>query len=141
MSEAAWGGFLPKATAETAPFWEGLRAGRLMLPRCASCRAWIWYPRPFCPACEAWTVEWVESPGRGALYSFTIVHRPMKGWEERAPYVLAMVDLDEGPRLTATMKTTVPPTPATVRVGMRLRIGFDAVTESVTLPVFVEEPQ
>jgi hypothetical protein len=135
---SAWGGFVPQATPETAPYWAGCKASRLVLPRCRACGLWIWYPRPFCPACEAWDVEWRESPGRGTLYSFTIVHRPMKGWEARAPYVLAMVDLDEGPRLTATLAIGRP-SPENVRVGMRVKVGFEKLSDALTLPVFRPE--
>jgi uncharacterized OB-fold protein len=109
-----------------------------MLPKCRACEKWIWYPRPFCPACEAWDVEWRQASGRGTLYSYSIVHRAMKGWEARAPYVLAMVDLDEGPRLTATLAIAAP-TPENVRIGMRVRVGFEKLSDALTLPVFTPE--
>ena len=138
-TEAKYQGFLPKATPETEPFWSGCREGRLVMPRCKSCGQWIWYPRPFCSACESWDIEWQGAEKGGTLYSFSIVHRPAKGWEARAPYVLAMVDLDAGPRLTATLDMGVTPTPENVRVGMRVRLDFDAVTPEVTLPLFRPE--
>lgn len=130
-------GWLPKATPETAPFWDGCRAGKLMIPRCRDCRAWIWYPRPFCPACQSWNIEWAQASRRATLYSFTIVHRPSKGWEDRAPYVLAMADLEEGPRLTAILELDgVSPDPASIPIGAPLSVDFTPVTEAISFPVF-----
>lgn len=128
-------GWLPKATPETAPFWEGCRAGKLMIPRCRDCRAWIWYPRPFCTACESWNIEWAEASRRATLYTFTVVHRPSKGWEDRAPYVLAMADLEEGPRLTAILEGAGPD-PQSIPIGATLSVDFTAVTDSISFPVF-----
>ncbi len=138
-TEAKYQGFLPQATPETAPFWKGCREGRLLMPRCKTCNSWIWYPRPFCIACESWDIEWQEADKGGTLYSFSIIHRPAKGWETRSPYVLAMVDLDAGPRLTATLDIGTMPTPENVRVGMRVKLDFDAVTPEVSLPLFRPE--
>ena len=129
-------GWLPKATPETAPFWEGCNAGRLMMPRCKDCRSWIWYPRPFCPACQSWNIEWLQASGRGTLYTFTIVHKPSRGWEDRAPYVLAMADLTEGPRLTAILDMQgEKPQPEAMRIGGDIIVGFEKMTEAVSFPV------
>ena len=67
-TEAKYQGFLPKATPETAPFWSGCREGRLVMPRCKACNTWIWYPRPFCVACEAWDIEW-QAAAKGRTLS------------------------------------------------------------------------
>lgn len=130
-------GWLPKASPETAPFWDGCHEGKLMMPRCNHCSAWIWYPRPFCTACERWDIAWQQASGKGTLYTFTIVHRASKGWESRAPYVLAMADLAEGPRLTAILDMAgAAPQPETIRIGAPVTVGFERVTDTISFPVF-----
>jgi len=132
-------GYVPKPTPETAPFWQGCRDGKLVMPRCKSCGSWIWFPRPFCPACESWDIEWQGAATGGAVHSFTIVHRPAPGWEARAPYVLAVVEMDAGPRISAVLDMGVAPTPENVRVGMRVRMDFEVMTPEVTFPMFHPE--
>lgn len=89
----------PQPTPDDAPFWEGARQDRLVLPRCRSCGTVIWYPRHFCPACAGFDVEWFEASGRGTVYACTAVHRAQGPWGPAAPYVIAYVELEEGPRV------------------------------------------
>lgn len=89
----------PSPTPDDAPFWEALSARRLVLPRCRQCGTYIWYPRTFCPICHTSDVDWVGSEGRGRIYSFTVSRRGPGPWSERAPYVIAYVELEEGPRV------------------------------------------
>jgi uncharacterized protein len=84
---------------ELEPHFEGLRAGRLVLPHCSSCDTVIWYPRAFCPSCASPSVSWAEVSGRGAIHSYTVVHRATGAFAEHTPYVVAYVDLDAGPRV------------------------------------------
>lgn len=92
--------FPPEPTLEDAPFWDAAAEDRLVLPRCGSCATFIWYPRAFCPRCHSSSgVEWVPASGRGTVYSFTVSHRGMGPWSEHAPYVVAYVELEEGPRV------------------------------------------
>jgi len=92
--------FPPEPSLEDAPFWDAAAEDRLVLPRCPSCSSFIWYPRAFCPQCRSTSgVEWVPASGRGTVYSFTVSHRGMGPWSEHAPYVVAYVELDEGPRV------------------------------------------
>jgi uncharacterized OB-fold protein len=92
--------FPPEPSLEDAPFWEAAAEDRLVLPRCRSCSTFIWYPRAFCPQCRSTSgVEWVPASGRGTVYSFTVSHRGMGPWSEHAPYVVAYVELEEGPRV------------------------------------------
>ena len=111
-------GFPPDPGLEDAPFWEAADAGRLVLPRCRSCATFIWYPRAFCPACHTSGVEWVPASGRGTVYSFTVSQRGMGPWAEHAPYVIAYVELEDGPRVLTNI---VGADPDEVRIG-------DAVT-------------
>ena len=92
--------FPAEPTLEDAPFWEAAAEGRLVLPRCRSCGTVIWYPRPFCPECRTTSgVEWISASGRGTVYSFTVSHRGMGPYSQHAPYVVAYVELEEGPRV------------------------------------------
>lgn len=89
----------PTVTPETAPFWRAAAEGRLVLQSCDSCGTVIWYPRSVCPMCSSRSLVWQEATGVGRIYSFTIVHRGQGEYGESNPYVLAFVELDEGPRI------------------------------------------
>jgi hypothetical protein len=125
---------LPEPSAVTQPFWDGARAGRLLLQRCDACRRWVWYPRPFCPGCGGTRLDWQPASGRGTLYSYTIARRaPIPTFEGDVPYVIAIVELEEGPHFTSNV---VGIAPEKLRVGMPLVAAFDAVTPEVTLVRF-----
>jgi uncharacterized OB-fold protein len=132
MSDYA--GPLPKATPETKPYWDGLRARKLMLPRCPACGRAHFFPRPFCPHCGGRKVEWFEASGKGRLYTFVINHRPPP-YLPKDPYVIAVIELDEGPRLMSNL-VGVDPDPAKIRCDARVEIEYDDVTPEVTLPRF-----
>jgi uncharacterized OB-fold protein len=88
--------------ALTRPFWTAARDHRLLLQRCRPCGAYQFYPRPFCLACQSDDVGWVESPGRGEVYSVTTVRMSVLP-ELEPPYQVAIVQLDEGPRLLGSI--------------------------------------
>lgn len=91
---------VPVITPETAPYWNGAREGKLLLQRCLDCGALRFYPRRACPGCWSERAEWIEARGRGRVASFTVIHRPpAPAFAARVPYVVALVDLDEGPRM------------------------------------------
>ena len=95
---------LPPITPETKPYWDAARAGTLMLQRCTSCQLPRFYPRTLCPSCWSDRVEWIEASGRGRVHSFTIIRRPpAPAFTARLPYVVALIDLDEGPRMMANV--------------------------------------
>ena len=85
---------VPVPTPETQPFWDGCAAGELRIQRCADCGRPYFYPRPVCPACGSRNVEWFTASGRATLYSYVINHRPAPGFEDDAPYAIAVVELD-----------------------------------------------
>ncbi|MCI2418831.1 Zn-ribbon domain-containing OB-fold protein [Saccharopolyspora sp. K220] len=85
--------------AETRPFWDGIAAGELRLQRCADCGSAIFYPRSVCPNCFGDRIDWVTASGRGTVYSCTVAHRAFGEFAEQAPFTVALVDLDEGPRM------------------------------------------
>ena len=123
---------LPKPTPDTQPFWDAVKRHELMLPKCKACGQFHYFPRPFCPHCFSWDLEWIRCSGKGKLYSFLINHRPAPGFEEETPYVIAVVELDEGPRMLSNL-IDIEPTPEAVQVDMPVEILFQAVNEETTM--------
>jgi uncharacterized OB-fold protein len=110
----------PTVTEETRQFWEGLTQSRFLLPRCNDCAAWIWYPRGFCPACGSLDTDWQEASGRGHIYSYTVVRKSgLPGWSDLVPYVIAYVELAEGPRV---MSNIVGCDPEALAIGNPVRV-------------------
>ena len=125
---------LPVPSAVSRPFWDGLREGVVRIQRCGDCGRLIFYPRSLCPNCLSEALDWVAVSGRGKLYSFTIVRRAVHpAFQVDVPYVYAIVELEEGPRVTANVVNC--PLEA-VRVDMPLRAVYDSVTPEVTLLKF-----
>ncbi len=125
---------LPEPSETSRPFWEGVRARELRLQRCRDCGKHVFYPRAICPFCLSEYLEWVTASGKGKVYSHTVVRRAMHpAFREDLPYVLAIVELDEGPRLTTNI---VGVEPEGVRVDMRVRAAYDDVTPDITLLKF-----
>lgn len=124
----------PTPDHESAEFWRRVGAHRLALQRCTACRAFRFYPRAVCPECLGDGFEWVAVTGRGTLYSFTVCHRPAsEAFADRTPYIVALVDLDEGVRVLANLLDC---TPGRARVGMPLALVYDDVGDGVTLYQF-----
>ena len=114
---------VPRANADTRPFWEACNEGRLLYQRCGGCGAAQFYPRSLCARCGASELSWAEAEPRGTVHSFTVVHRaPSAAFKEDVPYVLALVDLADGFRM---MMNVVGCDPDAVRIGMPVRIVFE----------------
>ena len=127
---------LPVPDPVTKPFWESLKAHALQLQRCGACDRFIYYPRAVCPGCLSDDLAWSPVSGRGVVHAFTIPHRhPNKAFAAEVPYVVALIELDEGPRLLTTL-VDVAPTPEAVQVGLPVEIVYDDVTPEITLPRF-----
>ncbi len=126
---------MPKPTPETAPYWEALRRHELRVQRCDDCGEAFFYPRNVCPACLSDRLTWVPASGRGRLHSFTIVHAGIATPPLPLPYVVAIVELDEGPRLMSNL-VGVDPDPEALSCDMPVEIEFADVTDEVTLPRF-----
>jgi uncharacterized protein len=123
-------------TPEAKPYWDGLREQKLMLPRCRACGRAFFYPRVLCPLCHAADIEWIQSSGRGRLYSFGIVYQTIsKVFKVKPPYVLAMVELQEGPRLMSNL-INIEPDPRRIRCDMPVEVVFEKLTDDITLPLF-----
>ncbi len=130
-------GFIPQASPETARFWEGTQNGELWIQRCKACNRLYFYPRPFCPHCNSDDVEWFQASGRARLVSYVISHRAMPGMTPPAPYVVALVELEEGPRMASNL-VGVAPDPEQIALDMPLRVTFQRRGE-MALPVFQPE--
>ncbi|TCP46820.1 hypothetical protein EV191_11397 [Tamaricihabitans halophyticus] len=104
---------------ESEPFWAGLLVGELRLQRCAACQRAIFYPRSVCPHCFAADLSWFTAAGTGTVYSVTVPHRAFGEFAEQAPFIVALVDVDEGVR----MMTRVLAEPGSVQIGDRVRLA------------------
>ncbi|HVQ76407.1 MAG TPA: Zn-ribbon domain-containing OB-fold protein [Candidatus Binatia bacterium] len=123
-------------TPEARPYWDGLREHRLMLPRCRDCGKAFFYPRVLCPFCHGAAIDWIQASGRGRLYSFEIAYQTInKAFKVKPPYVLAMVELEEGPRLMSNL-INVAADPAVLRCDMPVEIVFHQLTDDITVPLF-----
>src|SRR5216683_4471987 len=123
----------PTPTPETMHFWEGTRASELRLQRCDSCKEAYFPPRPFCPHCAAREVSVFKASGKGRLYSYVIHHRPVPGFTP--PYAIAVVELDEGPRMMSNI-VECPQTPEALVLDMALEVAFEKIDDEITLPLF-----
>lgn len=125
---------LPVIDPGTETFWAEARSHRLTIPRCLDCGKYHFYPRALCPHCHSERLEWTAVSGRGTIYSFTIARKPAgPAFAPDLPYVIALIDLDEGPRM---MTNLVVPDVDAVRIGCRVEVVFDDVSPEITLPRF-----
>ena len=123
----------PLPDAETRPYWDAAAEGRLIIRRCNACGRAYFYPRDFCPRCWSEDVEWIDASGRATLYTWSIVRRnDLPQWVDRVPYVAAVVDLEEGPRM---MTNVVGIEPEDLVEGMALVVDFRQ-DEDLTVPIF-----
>jgi uncharacterized OB-fold protein len=134
MSTAEYAKPVPVASIESKPYWEGVRAHRLLIPRCDDCGARWFPPSLLCPQCSSARTSWTEASGRGRIFSYVVFHRVYhRGFANEVPYVVALVELDEGPRLLSNI---IGASPDAIRCEMPVRVVFDDVTEGVTIPKF-----
>ncbi len=125
---------LPVINEESRPFWDGCKAHKLMLQQCGDCNAYIYYPRALCTHCHSDRLSWREVSGEGRIYTYTVCHRPAgPAFKDDVPYVVALIDLKEGPRMLSNI---VDADPDAVRIGHAVQVAFDDVTDAVTLPRF-----
>lgn len=124
---------LPRPTPETQHFWDGTLAGELRLQRCADCEHTYFPPRPFCPKCSSRAVRIFKASGRGRLLSYVINQRPHPAWD--GPYSIAIVELDEGPRMMSNI-VDCPQTPEALVLDMPLVVTFERASDEIALPLF-----
>lgn len=137
MSTAAKDAYLkplPRPSAESRPFWNAAREHRLVLQKCRACGQFWFPPSQRCIHCLSGDHDWTEVKGTGKVFSFVTYQRLYHpGWEGEIPYVVAVIELDEGPRILSTV-TGIPV--EEVACDMPVRVVFDDVTPDVTLPKF-----
>lgn len=118
---------MPAATEISAPFWEGLKAERLLIQQCNACDHWVFYPRRHCPSCLAHDLTWRDVSGGATLYSFTVARiATLPDFADEMPQKLAVVELDEGVRINTTL---VGLDESEIQIGMRLQPVFAQVDE------------
>ena len=124
----------PTASGEAAPFWEATRRSELVLPWCRDCQRPFWYPRAICPRCLGDTVEWQTASGRGVVYAASVQHLPGPGRDAAdGPYVVALVDLEEGVRVMGNVAECAPDD---VKVGMQVRAIWQPLSDGRQLLQF-----
>ncbi len=123
-------------TPEAKPYWDGLKEGKLMMPKCDDCGHVFFYPRIACPSCHSRNVGWMQASGKGKLFSFEIAHRSLNpAFKIEAPYILAMVELEEGPRMMSNL-INIDPDPAVVKCDMPVEVVFEKQNDDVTIALF-----
>lgn len=106
-----------------------------MLQHCGPCAAAYFPPSPYCPQCLSDDVEWQVASGRGRLHTYVIAHRPAPGFDAEVPYAIAIVELDEGPRMMSNI-VGIPNTPECLVLDMELRVTFESRGDDMRVPVF-----
>jgi uncharacterized OB-fold protein len=118
----------PSVNVESQPFWDAAKEGRFLIKRCNACGKPHWYPRTLCPYCFSADTAWEESPGEGVIYTYSIMHRSPTG-----PYVIAYVNLNEGP---AVLTNLVDVDPKTLAIGQKVKVKFQPTEGGPPVPVF-----
>lgn len=124
---------VPQPTPETQHFWDGTRSGELRIQRCADCSHAYFPPRPFCPECSSRNVAVEAASGKATLHSYVIHHREMPGFP--SPYAIAVVELDEGPRMMTNI-VECEQTPEALVLDMPLEVTFEKLDDDISLPLF-----
>jgi uncharacterized OB-fold protein len=135
MAETKNQRMIPKPTPETRPFWEASKRRELRIQRCHDCNACYFYPRPLCPYCLSRNVAWVTASGRGRLHTFVINYRPPRHYPADGPYIIGIVELEEGPRMMTNI-VGVEPRPEALRCDMPVEVVFEDLSDEITLPKF-----
>ena len=125
--------------AATAPYWEAASRHELVLRGCDACGQVFFVPREFCPDCWSSELSWRPMSGTGTVWTFTEVHVPFYDdtWADDVPYVVAVIELEEGPRMLANIVET---DTASLQIGDRVEVTFQDRPEGVTLPMFRVAP-
>lgn len=124
----------PVTDPTSEPYWQALRERKFTLPHCSACDRSHFYPRQVCPHCGSTRIEWRSSPGEGVIYSLTRVHRaPHPAFADKCPYVIALVELQEGPRMMAAITDGIE---GNAKIGDRVVVEFNEISEELTMPAF-----
>ena len=125
---------LPVPNLDNQEFFDQCREHRLVLRRCRDCDSFLHPPRPNCPKCASANLEWVESNGRGTVYTFTLTRQPVsRAFVGRLPWAVVEVELEEGVHLISNL---VDCDPEKIEIGMAVEVVFEEVNDEITLPKF-----
>ena len=124
---------LPKPTPATQAFWDGAKKGELMLQWDPTAKKYQFWPRANSVRTGKRNLQWKATSGKGELYSFTITHVPTPGFEARAPYVIGMIELDEGVRIIANLINIKIDD---VEIGMRMKVAWEKLSDDITYFAF-----
>lgn len=124
----------PRFTALSEPYWQGCREGELRMQQCAACQRFQFYPRTVCSTCSATDLTWRRLSGKGSIASFTVVRRAVSSAYE-APYIVALVDVEEGPRMMSHI-IDIEPEDDRLQVGAAVAVDFQDWSAEVVMPVF-----
>lgn len=129
-----WNKPLPTIVGETRPFWEACRRGQLVIQRCAACGEYQFYPRGICAHCWSEEVRWVETAGRGTVWTYTVTYQNRTpGFAEDVPYIVALVELEEGVKMFTNLVDCIP---REAHIGMAVEVTFTRANDRVTVPYF-----
>jgi len=124
----------PVPDLDTQPFWDGCQEERFLVPECTACGTRRWPPGPMCPACQGTDTRWLEATGRGSVYSWLVVHHPVNpALADQVPYVVAMIDLEEGVRVVGNVEGCEPDS---VRAGTPVEVVFERHEGGMLIPNF-----
>ena len=124
---------LPKPTPATQAFWDGAKKGELMIQWDPTAKKYQFWPRANSVRTGKRNLQWKATSGKGELYSFTITHVPTPGFEARAPYVIGMIELDEGVRIIANLINIKIDD---VEIGMRMKVAWEKLSDDITYFAF-----
>ena len=122
----------PSVTLDTQCFWDGVKEHKLLIQRCTECQALRHPPRPMCPKCNSVSWDTIEASGRGTVFSFVMPQHPPYPWFEY-PYIVVLVDLDEGVRLVSNLCEI---SPDDVTIGMPVEVFYEHFDDGLVLPQF-----
>jgi uncharacterized OB-fold protein len=129
---------LPRTDFDLDPFWEGCRKHELLLQRCKNCGTFNWHPRRWCGNCWTDNSEWVKSPGKGVVYTYSVIRQAGHSFfREKLPYIVGYVELDEGVRM---MTNFIDIEPEQMRIGMPVEVTFEDVLDDFSVPLFRPRP-
>ena len=127
---------VPVPQGESDYYWEKAKAKELWLRQCNDCGNAYFYPRDISPCCFSKDTSWIQASGKATLFTYAIVHRPPHpGFREIAPYVTAIVELEEGPKFPTNIVID-DPTPENLQIDMALEVTFEDISDTIALPKF-----
>jgi uncharacterized OB-fold protein len=119
--------------SDSRPYWEGLAQGELRIQRCDVCARAVFYPRALCPHCFSEQLSWIVASGKGTIYSYTVAHQAFGPFATETPFVVAIVELEEGVRMMTRISEALR---ERITIGAAVQVTFTTVGEHFTLPYF-----